>query len=171
MDVTLREITVADLIQGYRDDDDGGVVGYRGKLDIRPPFQREFVYKEKQRAAVIDTINKGFPLNVMYWADRGRGEVPRYEIIDGQQRTISVAQYVTGEFSHEELYFDNLPDDKKARILNYELMIYVCSCTDSEKLGWFEMGIIDLSNQAGDSPRILGRVGHNRRNPGSAGSN
>lgn len=142
MRVEQRSVPVRDLVDGYYDDDEGGVVGYSGRLDIRPPFQREFVYRDKQRAAVIDTINKGFPLNVMYWADRGDGT---YEIIDGQQRTISVAQYVNGEFSYEELYFDNLPADKKARILDYELMVYVCSGTDSEKLDWFE--IINIAGE------------------------
>ena len=142
MDIVLREITVEDLTKGYHDDGEGGVVGYDDKLDIRPPFQREFVYKDKQRDAVIDTINKGFPLNVMYWAERIDGT---YEIIDGQQRTISVAQYVNGEFSHEGFYFHNLPADKKAHILSYELMVYVCSGTDSEKLDWFE--IINIAGE------------------------
>ena len=117
------------------------MVGYGGKLDIRPPFQREFIYKDKERDAVIDTIVRGFPLNVMYWADRGDGT---YEIIDGQQRSISVAQYVHGDFSHlpsvdgNLCFFDNLPADKQAHILGYKLMIYVCSGTDSEKLEWFK---------------------------------
>ena len=142
MDIKLKNISVGELVDGYHDDGEGGVVGYDGKLDIRPPFQREFVYKDKQRAAVIDTINKGFPLNVMYWAERIDGT---YEIIDGQQRTISVAQYVNGEFSHEGFYFHNLPADKKAHILSYELMVYVCSGTDSEKLDWFE--IINIAGE------------------------
>ena len=136
MDIEMRHITVAELVEGYRDDGEGGVVGYDGNLDIRPRFQREFVYKDKQRAAVIDTINNGFPLNVMYWADRGDGS---YEIIDGQQRTISAAQYVNGDFSLDGFFFHNLPADKQARILDYQLMIYVCSGTDSEKLDWFKI--------------------------------
>ncbi len=136
MKVELKDITVAELVEGYQDDREGGVVGYGGKLDIRPPFQREFVYKDKQRDAVIDTITKGFPLNVMYWAVRDDGT---FEIIDGQQRTISIAQYVAGDFSFENLYFHNLPEDRRRRILDYELMVYVCSGADSEKLKWFQI--------------------------------
>ncbi len=137
MDIELAEITVEALVEGYHDDSQtgGGVVGYSGKLDIRPPFQREFVYNDNQRAAVINTIIKGFPLNVMYWSDRGDGT---YEIIDGQQRTISIAQYVEKEFSYEMRYFHNLPADKRDKILNYKLMVYICSGTDSEKLDWFK---------------------------------
>ena len=40
--------TVCDLVAGCRDNFEGGVVGYGGKLDIRPPFQREFIYKRKR---------------------------------------------------------------------------------------------------------------------------
>ena len=138
MKIELREITVSELVDGYHDDNEGGVVGYGAKLDIRPPFQREFVYGPKERNAVIDTIAKGYPLNVMYWADRGDDAKVRYEIIDGQQRTISIARYVEREFSHEGRYFHNLPSDQRDSINDYKLMVYVCTGTDSEKLAWFE---------------------------------
>lgn len=134
MKVELREVTVRELVRHYRDDGEGGVFGFDGKLDIRPPFQREFIYKTKERNAVIDSILKGFPLNVMYWADREDGT---FEIIDGQQRTISIAQYVEGDFSLDGRYFHNLPSDTADLILGYELMVYVCTGTDSEKLAWF----------------------------------
>lgn len=134
MKVSLKEIQVRDLVSEYQDDHEGGVRGYSGKLDIRPPYQREFIYKDKQRNAVIETIMKGFPLNVMYWADRGDGT---YEVIDGQQRSISIAQYTEGDFSIDGLYYDNLQKDKQTLLLDYPLMVYVCSGTDSEKLEWF----------------------------------
>lgn len=135
MNIELKEITVRELTKGYQDNEENGVVGFGGKLDIRPPYQREFIYKDKQRDAVIDTITKNFPLNVMYWAVRGNGN---FEIIDGQQRTISISQYVQGEFSFENRYFHNLQEDEKNKILDYPLMIYWCSGDDSERLKWFE---------------------------------
>jgi hypothetical protein len=135
MNIELKEIKVRDLTKGYEDNQEDGVIGYDGKLDIRPPYQREFIYKDKQRDAVIDTITKKFPLNVMYWAVREDGE---YEIIDGQQRTISICQYVNNDFSINGLAFHNLPKDKQEEILDYELMVYFCEGTDSEKLEWFK---------------------------------
>ena len=135
MKIVAENISVSELTNGYKDNSEGGVVGYGGKLDIRPPYQREFVYKDKQRDAVIDTIFKNYPLNVMYWAVRGDGG---FEVIDGQQRTISVCQYVNGDFSVEGRYFHNLQNDEKQRILNYELSIYRCSGSESEKLAWFK---------------------------------
>ena len=37
MNIELTEITVRELTNGYVDNEEGGVVGYDGKLDIRPP--------------------------------------------------------------------------------------------------------------------------------------
>lgn len=142
MKIELREITVRELTAGYADNDEGGVVGYGGKLDIRPPFQREFIYKDKQRDAVINTITKEFPLNVMYWAVREDGN---YEVIDGQQRTISVCQFVEGNFAFNSRYFHNLQADEREQILKYRLMVYLCSGTDSEKLEWFR--IINIAGE------------------------
>ena len=132
MKIDLQRITVRDLVAGYEDNDDQGVVAYDGRLDVRPPYQREFVYKDRQRDAVIETARKGFPLNVMYWAQRPDGT---FEVIDGQQRTISICQYVEGDFSIEidgnQMGFHNLQDDQPEQILDYELMVYCCQGTDS----------------------------------------
>ncbi len=138
MEVRLKDITVRELVKDYQDNEENGVVGYGGKLDIRPPFQREFVYNDKQQKAVIDTVSKGFPLNVMYWAVRDNDEEKPFEIIDGQQRTLSICKYINSEFSFKDLYFHNLEEDQKEKILDYKLTVYVCEGTDSEKLEWFK---------------------------------
>lgn len=135
MKIELKEITVKELTNGFQDNEENGVIGFGGKLDIRPPYQREFVYKDKQREAVIDTITKNYPLNVMYWADNGNGT---FEVIDGQQRTISICQYVNSDFAYFFKYFHNLQKDEQEQILDYKLMVYICSGTDSEKLEWFK---------------------------------
>ena len=135
MKIELREISISELVSEYADNQENGVVAYGGKLDVRPPYQREFVYGDKERMAVIDTVMQGFPLNVMYWAVRDDGT---YEIIDGQQRTISICQYVNGDFAYMFRYFHNLTQDEQQKILDYKLMVYFCEGTDSEKLKWFE---------------------------------
>lgn len=133
MNIELKNITIRDLVKNYEDKQEDGVVGFGGRLNIRPPYQREFVYKDKQREAVINTITRDFPLNTMYWAVTADG----FEIIDGQQRTISICQYVDGVFSYKDRYFHNLHEDEKNNILNYKLTIYWCQGTDSERLDWF----------------------------------
>lgn len=134
MEIELHEIFIEELTEGFEDNEEAGVVAYGGKLDIRPPYQREFIYKDKQRDAVINSVRRDFPLNVMYWAVRDDGQ---YEVIDGQQRTLSICQYVNGDFSIDGLAFHNLQDDQQKQIHEYKLMVYFCSGTDSEKLDWF----------------------------------
>ena len=142
MKIELTEITVRDLAEGYEDnDEEGGVIGFGGKLDIRPPHQREFVYGDKERNAVIDSLTNNFPLGVMYWAVKDNGD---FEIIDGQQRTVSISQYINGDFSFRNdiadsmRYFNNLQDDEKEKFLDYKLTVYLCSGSNSEKLQWFK---------------------------------
>lgn len=135
MKIDLQRIKIRDVAEDYRNDLEQGVYGYGGKLNIRPIYQREFVYGEKERNAVIDTVRKGYPLNVLYWVKSDDGT---FEVLDGQQRTISICEYVKGFFSIDGLFFHSLPDDEKEKIYEYELMIYICEGTHSEKLAWFE---------------------------------
>lgn len=136
MKIELHEIKIKEIVSGYIDSQENGVVGYGGKLNIRPAFQREFVYKEKQRNAVIETVMKGFPLNVMYWTEDDK---ENYELLDGQQRTVSICQYVNGDFSINSRAFHNLTETEKNQILDYSLMIYICKGNDKEKLDWFKI--------------------------------
>ena len=150
MKIEPRTITIGDLAEGYADDGDGGVVGLRGKLDIRPAYQREFVYKNKQRNEVIRSVLAGYPLNIMYWAKRPDG---RYEVLDGQQRTISICQYVSGKFSIEGLYYSNQPDDIQRRIDNYKLNVYLCDGEPSQKLAWFR--IVNIAGEKLTNQELL----------------
>ncbi|MBW1940720.1 MAG: DUF262 domain-containing protein [Deltaproteobacteria bacterium] len=136
MKIELHKIPVRAVVDGFQDNAIEGVVAYGGKLDVRPKYQREFVYKDKQRDAVIETIKKGFPLNVMYWMVKEDGT---YEMLDGQQRTISIGQYVNGDFSLDNRFFHNLTKEEQDQILDYELMIYFCEGTDKERLDWFRV--------------------------------
>lgn len=136
MEIKEVKISIRNLTKGYQDHEENGVVAFDGKLDVRPPYQREFIYGEKERNAVINTVFNKFPLNTMYWAVREDGT---YEIIDGQQRTISICQYVNGDFAFDFMYFHNLPADKQNAFLDYELTVYLCEGTESEKLDWFRV--------------------------------
>lgn len=140
MKIDHKRIRVSELCADYMDNGEFGVTGFGGKLNIRPAYQREFVYKDKQRDAVIETMRKNFPLNTMYWAVTDEGG---YELMDGQQRTISICQYVSGQFSvtidNNPFGFANLPEDRRQQIMGYELSVYVCEGTDQQKLDWFRV--------------------------------
>lgn len=141
MEIKMHEIPIREVFEGYKDSQENGVVAYGGRLNVRPAFQREFVYKDKQRDEVINTIRKGFPLNVMYWIKTDDG----YELMDGQQRTLSICQYLNSEFSIDYQFFHNLTGGERDQILNYKLMVYVCEGDDKEKLDWFK--IINIAGE------------------------
>lgn len=138
MEIELKNIKVRELVEGFDDNGEGGVVGYGGKLNIRPAFQREFIYKEKQRNEVIHTVRRRYPLNTMYWAATDDG----FELMDGQQRTISICQYVQGDFhiliDGNPYFWSNLSSALQDAILDYDLQIYICDGDPDEKLEWFK---------------------------------
>ncbi|KKQ02678.1 MAG: hypothetical protein US12_C0027G0008 [Parcubacteria group bacterium GW2011_GWA2_36_24] len=78
----------------------------------------------------------------MYWVKTDQGN---FEVMDGQQRTISVGQYVNGDFSLSDRFFHNLTKEEQNQILDYELMIYFCEGTDKERLDWFR--IINIAGE------------------------
>ena len=149
MEIKKCAITVRELCEGYvnesETDIEQGVYAYNGKLCVRPAFQRSFVYKPAQENAVIDTALKGFPLNIMYWVDNGNGT---YDCLDGQQRTISLCNFVDGVssfnapwiFDNKKLYMHTLErvnPDLAEDFLNYELEVYICKGTKAEQMEWF----------------------------------
>ncbi len=141
MDIDLKLIKIRDLVDGYVNDPDKGVIGYGGRLDIRPPYQREFRYDTKQQQAVIHTVLNRFPLNSMYWSV---GEDGKYEMIDGQQRTLSICGFYTHDFHIEDeerhtFYFRTLTNEEQEKFLDYDLMVYFCKGTNKEKLDWFKV--------------------------------
>lgn len=142
MKCTEKKIKIRDLVAGYSDESEfgGPIVGYFGKLNIRPAYQREFVYRKDRQMAVIDTILGGWPLNNMYWAVSPDGT---YELVDGQQRTNSIALYVAEntysvKIDEKDKYFHSLSKEIQDKILDYELNVVFIEGTEAEKLKWFE---------------------------------
>lgn len=157
MKIKMYEIPVRDIVNGYEEDDTGRVVGFGGKLNIRPCYQREFIYKNKQRDDVIRTVMKNFPLNVMYWVwteATDNDEFPEtvdelkngnYEMLDGQQRTISICQFRKGDFSVDFRGYWNYSPKEQEAFNDYKVTVYICIGDDKEKLDWFE--IINLGGE------------------------
>lgn len=138
MTIKPIEVTIGQITDGYVNNEEQGVRGFGGRLDIRPPYQREFIYNEREQEAVITTVLRGYPLNVMYWVRRSEDAECPYEVMDGQQRTLSFCEYVAGRFSYDFKNFFNQPADIQRKILDYKLTIYVCEGPASEKLEWFK---------------------------------
>lgn len=135
MEITYKQITIREIVEGFKEDDNG-VIGYNGKLCIRPIYQREFVYDDRKRNNVMNSVINNYPLGIFYWSVNDDGT---YEMLDGQQRTLSFCKYCNGEFSINSRAFHNLTESERNDILDYKCSIYMCSGTDKEKLDWFSV--------------------------------
>lgn len=173
MKIKLIKLPIKDLVSGYMENESTSrIVAWGGKLDVRPEYQREYVYGEKQRDAVINTVLQGFPLNIMYFVDRKDGT---YEVLDGQQRIISICRYAANYYSvkipaptggYDTVNFPNLfdsdPEDPapftRQMFENYELMVYICEGTEKEKIEWFQ--IINIAGEELENQEILNAVLH-----------
>ncbi|MBM6978777.1 MAG: DUF262 domain-containing protein [Actinomyces succiniciruminis] len=145
MKAELNKFSVADITEGfvYNELEGKGLYGLAGELVIQPEFQRNYIYNDGKRdVAVIESILKGYPLGLIYFVDTGETSSPRYEILDGQQRITSIGRFVTGKFAiiqnGKEQTFSSLPKDQQELILGIELLVYVCSGTESEIKEWFQ---------------------------------
>jgi len=158
----LDTLTIAQLVDGYCDNGDNGVVAFGGKLNVRPAFQREFVYSPTDRDRVMKSVHNNLPLNVMYWAKNPDGT---FEIIDGQQRAISICQFITNDDGYGNpiaINFDgrrtqtfaSLSPEKQQQILNeYKLQVYVCDGDEDEKLEWFHT--INIAGKVMEEQELL----------------
>ena len=135
MKVDLKHIKISELVEKYEDFGEEGVKGYGGRLQIRMSYHRKRLYNDKRRKSLVHSIMMGFPIGTMYWNDLENGN---YGMMDGEQRSIAIAQYVLGEFSVDNLYFHNLSEGEKQKFLDYELMVYLCTGSPDEKLEWLE---------------------------------
>lgn len=146
METTLKtNITVKDICEGfeYNELEGKGLFGLSGKLTIQPEYQRNYIYASdggKREMAVIESLLKGYPIGLIYF---NKVSEKNLEVLDGQQRITSVGRFVTGKFAikddngHEQ-YFNGMAKDKKAKILEAELLIYECEGTESQIKEWFK---------------------------------
>lgn len=158
MEITPHDITVRELVNGYENNEEDGVVGFGGLLNIRPKYQREFVYTENQQREVIYSIFKGYPLNVMYWVKNEDGS---FELLDGQQRTLSICSFYEGRYfikhNGREKGIENLSPEALNQFLDYKLRIYICeNGTSDEKVEWFK--IINIAGEKLTNQEMLNAV-------------
>lgn len=126
MEIISKSVAIREFVEGYnnQDNEENGVTTMNGKLDLRPSFQRSYIRQNdiKWKHNLIESIIMGYPIALMYWGDNGDGT---YENIDGQQRGITICDFVYNNFEivvdgiHTP--FDRLSDDIQNRILNYKL--------------------------------------------------
>lgn len=102
-----------------------------GTLNMRPPYQRNPVWQEAQKAYLIDTILRGYPVPELYLQSNVTGQgVEQHIIVDGQQRVRACLEFVGNEFTlgdesekYAGLSFDELGEEVKKQIFQYKFVV------------------------------------------------
>ena len=130
MKTTFETYTVEELCDGfeYNELEGKGLYGLAGKLTIQPEYQRNYIYADGKRdVAVIESVLKGYPLGLIYF---NKVENGRLEVLDGQQRITSLGRFLKNKFAVKinglEQIFDGLNKEMQEKILNTELLVYIC---------------------------------------------
>ncbi len=92
------KISIKDFVEGYENNKELGVIGYKGTLNIRPEYQRNYIHENNLefKEKLIPSIFKQLPIGLFYWAEKDDG---RFELLDGQQPSITIGDFIKGDFS------------------------------------------------------------------------
>ncbi len=138
----VTNITIGEICEGfhYSELEGKGLYGLSGKLTIQPEYQRNYIYADGHKdVAVIDSVLKGYPIGLFYF---NKVAEDRYEVLDGQQRITSLGRFVEGKLSIMDendipQTIGSIAANKRDKLLNTKLLIYICEGTETEIKEWF----------------------------------
>ncbi|MEG2146425.1 MAG: DUF262 domain-containing protein [Lachnospiraceae bacterium] len=96
------------------------------KLVYKTYFQRQFVWKEKDKRDLIDTIMQGLPIPAIFICDAGTDFTSlskRYNVLDGRQRLESIFEFLENKYKYDGRFFKEFAEDEKKCILNYNITL------------------------------------------------
>jgi Protein of unknown function DUF262 len=109
-----------------------------GDLELAPDFQRNKVWKARQKSRLVESVLLQIPLPAFYFAEDASGLM---RVVDGLQRLSTIHGFVHGgpdgfklvdlEYLHPEegKRFDELPPPWRRRILNSQIVVHVIDPT------------------------------------------
>lgn len=78
-----------------------------GDIDLSPDFQREYVWEERQKTRLIESVLLGIPLPAFYFNQEVDGS---YQIVDGVQRLSTIAAFMENEHILRSVHLEYLKD-------------------------------------------------------------
>ena len=154
MEVINKSLTIREICKGYVDNsikDEGGVSSMDGRLNIRPRYQRTYIVDDNKvwKEKLINSIICGYPINRIYIGvdveekAKGKSFIEwALEMLDGQQRTITICNFINGVFPIEingkPYFWSNLDDKYRDRIMNYQLDATYCIGDEEARIKWFK---------------------------------
>jgi hypothetical protein len=112
-----------------------------GTIDLAPDFQRDYVWKERQKTRLIESILLGIPLPAFYF-DATKDNT--YQVVDGVQRLTTVRDFAAGAFalSNDLEYikeiagknFQTLESPLRRRFHQTQIVVHVIESTSPREL-------------------------------------
>lgn len=96
-------------------------------IDLRPPYQRNFIWSTKDQKLLIDSIRKGYPLPNFFILKENN----KYEMVDGQQRAITIHKFINNEFADSERRY--YKDYSAIDFMKYRLNIVILENFDKSR--------------------------------------
>ena len=79
--ITTKSFTLREVVDQIRD----------GEIDLSPDFQRDYVWKSRQRTRLVESILLGIPLPAFYFNQATDGS---YQVVDGVQRLSTISLFM-----------------------------------------------------------------------------
>ncbi|QHG74435.1 DUF262 domain-containing protein [Ensifer adhaerens] len=95
--ITTKNFSLRDVVDQIDDKD----------IDLSPDFQRDYVWKSRQRTRLIESILLGIPLPAFYFNQTADG---RYQVVDGVQRLSTIALFMNDNHRLDEKDLEYLSD-------------------------------------------------------------
>lgn len=124
----------------------------RLELQIAPDFQRRDVWKQRQRAELVESIIMGIPLPIIYLFETADG---KKQVVDGRQRITTIIDFLDNKFQLKELgilpqynnmRFSDLPPKIQGIFEDYQILCYVIQPPTPERVKY---DIFDRVNRGG----------------------
>jgi hypothetical protein len=114
---------------------------YHFGIEMNPDYQREYVWEESDKVALIDSIFNNIDIGKFCFIRNEYSDEKLYEVLDGKQRIRAILDFYENRFPYKGRYFNDLcvrdqnwfenytitsaqiPNSNKKQVLKYFLML------------------------------------------------